>query len=70
MADYKSCPKCGRTNFGKIYHCNKCGCEFCMKCTGKRRDSEGAIYECCPRCGVELDEDDTVQVVAVEKKFR
>lgn len=70
MADYKSCPKCGRTNFDKIYHCARCGMEFCTYCTGKRRDSEGAEYKCCPRCGAELDDDDTIQVVAVEKKFR
>ena len=70
MADYKSCPKCGRTNFDKIFHCGRCGTEFCTHCTGKRSDSDGTEYKCCPRCGVELDDDDTIKVVAVEKKKR
>ena len=68
MSDYKSCPKCGRTNFGEIFHCGRCGTEFCTHCTGKRKDSDGTEYKCCPRCGAELDDDDTIKVVAVEKK--
>lgn len=65
---YESCPRCGRTNFGEIFHCARCGTEFCTYCTGKRRDSDGKEYKCCPRCGAELDDDDTIKVVAVEKK--
>ena len=66
---YEACPKCGRTNFGAILHCNRCGTEFCQKCTGKRKYPDGTAYECCPRCGAEIDEDeDTVQIVVTEKE--
>ncbi len=66
---YEACPKCGRTNFGTIFHCNRCSTEFCSKCTGKRVYPDGTPYECCPRCGAEIDEDeDTVQVVVTEKE--
>ena len=65
---YKSCPKCGRTNFGAILHCARCGLDFCQKCTGKRKFPDGTEYECCPKCGAEIDEDeDTVKIVYVQK---
>ena len=71
MATYDSCPKCGRTDYGVIYHCDRCGMEFCDKCIGKRTLPDGTKYECCPRCGAELDEDeDTIRVVAKRKVRR
>ena len=70
MAEYYSaCPRCGRTNFGEILHCKRCGSEFCTKCIGKRTLPDGTKYECCPRCGAEFDEDDdTIYVVVTEKE--
>ncbi len=70
MAEYYSaCPRCGRTNFGEILHCKRCGTEFCTKCIGKRTLPDGTKYECCPRCGAEFDEDDdTIYVVVTEKE--
>ncbi len=66
---YEACPKCGRTNFGAILHCMRCGTEFCQRCTGKKSLPDGTQYECCPRCGAEIDEDeDTVRVVVTEKE--
>ena len=70
MAEYYSaCPRCGRTNFGEILHCKRCGTEFCTKCIGKKTLPDGTKYECCPRCGAEFDEDDdTIYVVVTEKE--
>lgn len=70
MADfYEACPRCGRTNFGEILHCKRCGTEFCTKCIGKRTLPDGVSYQCCPRCGAEFDEDDdTIYVVVTEKE--
>lgn len=70
MAEYyEACPRCGRTNFGKILHCKRCGSEFCTKCIGKKTLPDGTKYECCPRCGAEFDEDDdTIYVVVTEKE--
>ncbi len=69
MATYDSCPRCGRTNFGEILECTRCSLVFCTKCKGKRSLPDGTQYECCPRCGAEIDEDeDTVRVIAKEKK--
>ncbi len=66
---YDSCPRCGRTNFGEILHCKRCGTEFCTRCIGKRQFPDGTPYECCPRCGAEFDEDDdTIYVVVTEKE--
>ena len=72
MAEYYSaCPRCGRTNFGEILHCKRCGSEFCTKCIGKKTLPDGTKYECCPRCGAEFDEDDdTIFVVVTEKENR
>ena len=70
MATYDSCPRCGRTDFGEILECKRCSLIFCAKCTGKRSLPDGTRYECCPRCGAEIDEDeDTVHVIAKQKKF-
>ncbi|MCR5833688.1 MAG: hypothetical protein K6G55_03460 [Selenomonadaceae bacterium] len=67
--DYKSCPRCGRTDFGEILKCNRCELEFCTKCTGKRSLPDGTQYKCCPRCGAEIDEDeDTVRVIAKQRR--
>ena len=69
MADYVSCPRCGRTDFGEILECKRCGLIFCQKCKGKRSLPDGTQYYCCPRCGAEIDEDeDTVRVIAKEKR--
>ena len=66
---YTSCPRCGRTNFGEILECKRCGLIFCTKCTGKRSLPDGTEYKCCPRCAAEIDEDeDTVQVIAKQKR--
>ena len=66
---YEACPHCGRTNFGEILHCKRCGTEFCTVCIGKRKLPDGTPYECCPRCGAEFDEDDdTIYVVVTEKE--
>ena len=66
---FTSCPRCGRTNYGAILECKRCGLVFCEKCTGKRKFPDGTPYECCPRCGAEIDEDeDTVRVIAREPK--
>ena len=55
MAEYyEACPRCGRTNFGKILHCKRCGSEFCTKCIGKKTLPDGTKYECCPRCGAQF----------------
>ena len=66
---YDACPRCGRTNFGEILHCKRCGTEFCTVCIGKRTLPDGTPYECCPRCGAEYDdEDDAIYVVVTEKE--
>lgn len=66
---YTSCPKCGRKDFGEIYECKLCSMIFCAKCKGKRTLSDGTQYECCPRCGAEIDEDeDSVRVIAKQKR--
>ncbi len=65
---YDGCPRCGRKDFGEIFHCKRCGAEFCEKCTGHRRFPDGTEYDCCPRCGAEMDDDDTVFVVVTEKE--
>ncbi len=70
MATYDSCPKCGRTDFGEIYRCERCGMEFCTKCMHKRTLPDGTSYGCCPRCGAEVDEDEGVHVVAKQKTLR
>lgn len=67
---YEACPRCGRTNFGEILHCKRCGTEFCTVCIGKRTLPDGTVYECCPRCGAEYDDedDDAIYVVVTEKE--
>ena len=67
-AYYDGCPRCGRKDFGVILHCKRCGTDFCTKCKGKRRLPDGTEYECCPRCGAELDDDDTIMEVVTEKE--
>ena len=68
--EYSSCPKCGRKDFGEILECKRCSLIFCQKCKGKRSLPDGTQYECCPRCGAEIDEDeDSVRVIAKQKKF-
>ena len=69
MDTYNSCPKCGRKDFGEILECKRCSLIFCQKCKGKRTLPDGTRYECCPRCGAEIDEDeDTVRVIAKQKR--
>lgn len=67
---YEACPRCGRTNFGEILHCKRCGSEFCTVCIGKRTFPDGTPYKCCPRCGAEYDDedDDAIYVVVTEKE--
>jgi len=65
---YDGCPRCGRKDFGTILHCKRCGTDFCTKCQGKRSLPDGTEYECCPRCGAEIDDDDTVIEVVTEKE--
>ena len=68
--EYVSCPKCGRKDFGEILECKRCSLIFCQQCKGKRSLADGMQYECCPRCGAEIDEDeDSVRVIAKQKKF-
>ena len=69
-AYYDGCPRCGRKDFGVILHCKRCNTDFCTKCKGKRRLSDGTEYECCPRCGAELDDDTIVEVVTEKENAR
>ena len=42
-----------------------------LKETGKADNlkEDGTEYACCPRCGAEIDDDDTVIVVVTEKEM-
>jgi len=71
MAEYyEACPRCGRTNFGEIYHCRLCGTEFCTKCTGTKTLPDGTQCKCCPRCGEEFEDDESIYVVVTESENR